>query len=102
MDRSERVRGNPALEQSDILVVAAYNAQVGTVERDLTEAGLTEVEVGTVDKFQGREAAVAIVSMAASAVEDVPRGMSFLLSRNRLNVAVSAASGARSSSDHTR
>ena len=77
------------LEQSDILVVAAYNAQVGTVERDLTEAGLTEVEVGTVDKFQGREAAVAIVSMAASAVEDVPRGMSFLLSRNRLNVAVS-------------
>ncbi len=81
--------GTRPLEQSDILVVAAYNAQVGTVERDLTEAGLTEVEVGTVDKFQGREAAVAIVSMAASAVEDVPRGMSFLLSRNRLNVAVS-------------
>lgn len=77
------------LAQTDILVVAPYNAQVGTIERDLTEAGLTDVEVGTVDKFQGREAAVAIVSMAASAIEDVPRGMSFLLSRNRLNVAVS-------------
>ncbi|MGC0363041.1 putative RecB family nuclease [Rhodococcus sp. 27YEA15] len=81
--------GQRPLGQSDILVVAAYNAQVGTVERDLREAGFGEVEVGTVDKFQGREAAVAIVSMAASAVEDVPRGMSFLLSRNRLNVALS-------------
>ncbi|OYD71463.1 TM0106 family RecB-like putative nuclease [Rhodococcus sp. OK302] len=81
--------GTRPLDQSDILVVAAYNAQVGTIEHDLAAAGLTDVEVGTVDKFQGREAAVAIVSMAASAIEDVPRGMSFLLSRNRLNVAVS-------------
>lgn len=81
--------GTRPLTEADILVVAPYNAQVGTIERDLTEAGFTDVEVGTVDKFQGREAAVAIVSMAASAIEDVPRGMSFLLSRNRLNVAVS-------------
>ncbi len=47
--------------------------------------------VGTVDKFQGQEAAVAIVSLAASSRGDVPRGMGFLLSRNRLNVAVSRA-----------
>lgn len=45
--------------------------------------------MGTVDKFQGREAPVVLMSMTASAIEDVPRGMSFLLSRNRLNVALS-------------
>lgn len=54
-------------------------------------AGLGEVQVGTVDKFQGRQAAVVIVSMAASASDDIPRGMGFLLSRNRVNVAVSRA-----------
>jgi superfamily I DNA and/or RNA helicase len=47
--------------------------------------------VGTVDKFQGQEAAVSIVSMAASSPDDVPRGLDFLLSRNRLNVAISRA-----------
>ena len=47
--------------------------------------------VGTVDKFQGQEAAVAFYSMASSSGEDVPRGLSFLFSRNRLNVAVSRA-----------
>ncbi|MGB6072928.1 MAG: AAA domain-containing protein, partial [Rhodococcus sp. (in: high G+C Gram-positive bacteria)] len=55
----------------------------------LAAAGLDEVAVGTVDKFQGRQAPVVLISMAASAIEDVPRGMGFLLSRNRLNVAVS-------------
>jgi uncharacterized protein len=45
--------------------------------------------VGTVDKFQGQQAAVVIVSMTASAANDVPRGMSFLLNRNRVNVAIS-------------
>ncbi|MDV7355875.1 TM0106 family RecB-like putative nuclease [Rhodococcus sp. NPDC019627] len=81
--------GTRPLDESDILVVAPYNAQVALIERDLAAVGLDKVEVGTVDKFQGREAAVAIVSMTASAIEDVPRGMSFLLSRNRMNVAVS-------------
>ena len=47
--------------------------------------------VGTVDKFQGQEAAVVIVSMTTSCAEDVPRGMEFLYSRNRLNVAISRA-----------
>jgi uncharacterized protein len=53
--------------------------------------GLTSVEVGTVDKFQGRQAPVVFVSMTASSADEVPRGISFLLNRNRLNVAVSRA-----------
>ena len=77
------------LEQSDVLVVAPYNAQVGLIQNKLTRAGFGNVLVGTVDKFQGRQAAVVIVSMTASAIEDIPHGMSFLLSRNRLNVAIS-------------
>ena len=47
--------------------------------------------MGTVDKFQGQEAPIAIVSMAASSLQDVPRGIDFLLSKNRLNVALSRA-----------
>lgn len=82
------------LEPHDVLVVAAYNAQVEVIREALEEAGLSDqdetgVRVGTVDRFQGQEAPVVIVSMAASSAEDVPRGMDFLLSPNRLNVAVS-------------
>ena len=61
------------------------------MRRKLDAAGLTGVEVGTVDKFQGRQAPVVFVSMAASAAEDAPRGVAFLFNRNRLNVAVSRA-----------
>jgi predicted RecB family nuclease len=77
------------LDQHDIIVVAAYNAQVRLIRRRLEEAGLPDIPVGTVDKFQGREAPVVIVSMATSSGEDLPRGIDFLLSPNRLNVAVS-------------
>ncbi|MHC6593175.1 TM0106 family RecB-like putative nuclease [Arthrobacter sp. C152] len=77
------------LEQQDLLVVAAYNAQVHLVRKALAEAGLPDVRVGTVDKFQGQEAPVVIVSMACSAVAEAPRGAEFLLNRNRINVAVS-------------
>ncbi|MGW6692308.1 TM0106 family RecB-like putative nuclease [Rhodococcus sp. NPDC054953] len=77
------------LGQADVLVVAPYNAQVTLIREHLAAAGLGEVLVGTVDKFQGREAAVVFVSMTASSAADVPRGMGFLLSRNRLNVAIS-------------
>ena len=77
------------LAQSDILVVAPFNAQVSLLRRTLADAGLDEVLVGTVDKFQGREAAVVLMSMTASSADEVPRGMGFLLSRNRLNVAIS-------------
>lgn len=79
------------LGQDDVIVVAPYNAQVELLRGRLKAAGFGLVPVGTVDKFQGREAAVAIVSLAASAAEDVPRGLEFLLLANRLNVAVSRA-----------
>ncbi|NHW47170.1 TM0106 family RecB-like putative nuclease [Paenarthrobacter sp. MSM-2-10-13] len=81
--------GSRPLREADILVVAAYNAQVQLIKHHLRDAGLSKVRVGTVDKFQGQEAPVVIVSMAASAAGEVPRGMEFLLSRNRINVAVS-------------
>ena len=75
------------IEHRDVMVVAPYNAQV----RLLRERLPVGVEVGTVDKFQGREAVAVFYSMASSSGEDVPRGLDFLLSRNRLNVAVSRA-----------
>ncbi|AZI57100.1 TM0106 family RecB-like putative nuclease [Nakamurella antarctica] len=77
------------LEESDFLVVAPYNAQVACIKKVLSEAKYPHIPVGTVDKFQGQEAPVVIVSMTASAADDVPRGIDFLLSRNRLNVAIS-------------
>jgi uncharacterized protein len=76
------------LEAKDILVVAAYNAQVQAVRHALDRAGLPDVRVGTVDKFQGQEAPVVLVSMACSAIAEAPRGAEFLLNRNRINVAV--------------
>ena len=79
------------LTAADILVVAAYNAQVDAIRRRLDRVGLQETRVGTVDKFQGQEAPVAIVSFAASSAAEVPRGIGFLLNRNRVNVAVSRA-----------
>jgi superfamily I DNA and/or RNA helicase len=79
------------LGESDFMVVAPYNAQVRLLRRALEAAGLGGVPVGTVDKFQGREAAVVFYSMATSSAEDVPRSLEFLFSRNRLNVAVSRA-----------
>ena len=83
--------GTRAIGQGDVLVVAAYNAQVVLVREHLKNAGLADVRVGTVDKFQGREAPVVFFSTAASSIDDVPRGISFLLNRNRVNVAASRA-----------
>jgi len=79
------------LGETDIIVVAPYNAQVELLREKLSAAGHNDVPVGTVDKFQGREAAVAIVSLAASSAEEVPRGLEFLLMANRLNVGISRA-----------
>nr|NLD41495.1 AAA family ATPase [Actinomycetales bacterium] len=79
------------LEQRDFVVVAPYNAQVSLIQRSLMRAGFDGVRVGTVDRFQGQEAPIAIVSMTASSHGDVPRGMGFVLNRNRTNVAVSRA-----------
>jgi predicted RecB family nuclease len=80
-----------AVTESNIIVVAPYNAQVELIRERLAEAGLAGVPVGTVDKFQGQEAAVAVISLAASSAEEVPRGLEFLLLANRLNVAISRA-----------
>jgi predicted RecB family nuclease len=70
----------------DVLIVAPYNAQVADLSVRLPNA-----RVGTVDKFQGQEAAVVIYSLTTSSLEDAPRGMEFLYSLNRLNVATSRA-----------
>ncbi|MEO6835696.1 MAG: TM0106 family RecB-like putative nuclease [Candidatus Tumulicola sp.] len=78
------------LEDRDIIVVTPYNAQRRLIARKLKDAGIG-VEVGTVDKFQGREAAVVFYSMATSSGEDMPRNMAFLFEKNRFNVAVSRA-----------
>ena len=72
---------------AEILIVAPYNAQVGAIRRLLPP----EARVGTVDKFQGQEAPISIYSMTTSSPELAPRGMDFLYSRNRLNVATSRA-----------
>lgn len=72
---------------NDVLVVAPYNAQVAALASQLPEGA----RVGTVDKFQGQEAPVVFYSMATSSPEDAPRGMEFLYSLNRLNVAISRA-----------
>jgi predicted RecB family nuclease len=79
------------LGQAHFMVVAPYNAQVRQLRVALEAAGLGGVPVGTVDKFQGREAPVVFYSMATSSADDVPRSLDFLFSRNRLNVAVSRA-----------
>jgi uncharacterized protein len=72
--------------KSDILIVAPFNAQVSALRERLPG-----IEIGTVDKFQGQEAPVVIYSMTCSTSEDAPRGMGFLYSPNRLNVATSRA-----------
>ncbi|MDF9877883.1 TM0106 family RecB-like putative nuclease [Cellulosimicrobium cellulans] len=79
------------LGQGDVLVVAAYNAQVWAVRGALEAAGYPDVQVGTVDRFQGKEAPVVVVTLAASSGREASRGLGFLLSRHRVNVAVSRA-----------
>jgi predicted RecB family nuclease len=74
------------LTSADLMIVAPYNAQVTALAERLP--GL---RIGTVDKFQGQQAPVVIVSLTTSAPEDAPRGMDFLYSANRLNVATSRA-----------
>ena len=80
----EGVEGPVGLD--DILIIAPYNAQVFELQERIPGA-----RVGTVDKFQGREAPIVIYSMTTSSHSDAPRGMEFLYSANRLNVATSRA-----------
>lgn len=74
------------ITKKDVLIVAPYNAHV-----DALKDALPAIDIGTVDKFQGREAPVVIYSMASSTTEEAPRGINFLFSPNRLNVATSRA-----------
>ena len=76
-----------AVTWDDILIVAPYNAQVGLIAARLPAAA----RVGTVDKFQGQQAPISVYSLTTSSPELAPRGMEFLYSRNRLNVATSRA-----------
>jgi uncharacterized protein len=95
-DEIQRLVGTPYVDQKgereltyeDVVVVAPYNAQVRCLRTKIPER---RVRIGTVDKFQGQEAPVVFYSMASSSGEDVPRGLDFLFSRNRLNVAISRA-----------
>ena len=72
---------------ADVLVVSPYNAQVAALRAGLP----SDAKVGTVDRFQGQEAPVVVYSMATSSADEAPRGLEFLLSLNRLNVATSRA-----------
>ena len=75
------------LTRADVLVVAPYNAQVSALDRALPDG----IRAGTVDKFQGKEAPIVIYSLATSTAAEAPRGLEFLYSKNRLNVALSRA-----------
>ena len=80
------------LTTADVLVVAPYNDQVRLLRSHFDSDPLTRgVRAGTVDKFQGREAAIVFFTMTTSSAADMPRGPEFLFSRNRLNVAISRA-----------
>jgi len=72
---------------ANILVVAPYNMQVNLLKQTLPK----DARIGTVDKFQGQEAEVVIISMTTSNGDTLPRHLSFLYSKNRLNVALSRA-----------
>jgi len=83
---AEASRSRP-LTMADILIVAPFNMQVRLLKKRLS----AEAKVGSIDKFQGQEAHVVILSMCSSTLEDSPRGADFLLDPNRLNVAISRA-----------
>ena len=91
LDRPGRRTGHP-IGVDDVMVVAPYNDQVRLLRAHLDADPATRgVQVGTVDKFQGRQAPVVLFTMTSSSAEDMPRGTEFLFSRNRLNVAISRA-----------
>jgi uncharacterized protein len=77
---------------ADVLIITPYNAQIRAIREALEAAGCPPgIRVGTVDKFQGREAPVAIYSMATSSADEASRGLEFLYDHRRLNVATSRA-----------
>ena len=83
--------GRAPITATDVLVVSPYNAQVRALRQALDAAGLEEVPVGTVDRFQGQQGVAVVYSTASSDAASAPRGMGFLYDVHRLNVAVSRA-----------
>nr|WP_319511404.1 TM0106 family RecB-like putative nuclease [uncultured Draconibacterium sp.] len=83
---TDRENNSFPIGTDDIKIIAPYNAQVSLLKQKIPE-----IAIGTVDKFQGQEAPIVIYSMTSSSPQDAPRGMSFLYSPNRLNVATSRA-----------
>ena len=81
-DKSER-----KITLNDILIISPFNAQVNFLKERLDKYA----KIGTIDKWQGAEAPVVIISMTSSSVEDLPRNKKFFFDRNRLNVAISRA-----------
>ena len=83
----EMITENEVLGKKEILIIAPYNMQVNRLQKRIGD----KARIGTVDKFQGQEAPVAIYSLTASDGDSAPRGIDFLLDPNRLNVAISRA-----------
>ena len=78
------------VEQEDIKIISPYNAQRNALERTVHSA-YPDIQIGTVDKFQGQEAPIVIFSTAASTPDEAPKGLGFLFNEHRLNVAISRA-----------
>ena len=79
------------LTVDDFLIISPYNTQVNLLISKLEEAKIKNPRVGTIDKFQGQEAPITIISMTSSDSDTLPRNKEFFFSRNRLNVAISRA-----------
>ena len=79
------------LNIEDFLIISPYNTQVNLLISKLEEAKIKNPKVGTIDKFQGQEAPITIISMTSSDNDSLPRNKEFFFSRNRLNVAISRA-----------
>ena len=75
-----------SIKLDDVLIVAPYNLQVNKIKK-----AIPDIKVGTVDRFQGQEAPIVIISMSASDANDSARGLEFIFNKNRLNVAISRA-----------
>ena len=75
----------------DFLIISPYNTQVNLLLSKLEESKIKNPKVGTIDKFQGQEAPITIISMTSSDSDSLPRNKEFFFSRNRLNVAISRA-----------
>jgi uncharacterized protein len=73
------------ITDKDILIISPYNVQVNYLKSELNE----KAQIGTIDKFQGQEAPITIISMTSSDAENLPRDKTFFFNRNRLNVAIS-------------